>query len=792
MGRLVRAVDANGFATTLDYDTLGRKLSQTDANGNRWTYTYDRLGRLLEQHDPEGHVTRLQYDSASRILEKIYSQGAQTWAVRYSYDASQSNGRGRLASVTDDGGLTVSFSYDAEGRVAREDRLTADSYSTSYQYDAAGRLIESSFPDGTAVRYRFDGEHLAAVDSTGGSSLVAADMDAWGRPQLIRFGNGTTSSRSFCPDADFRLCALEIRSPTGELLFGETYRFDRAGNIVAIFDSGNGYRWFAYDELGRLTSAWRNFEIEDFDYDPAGNIARTSRRGPYRYSLSPAPTHPHALRQAAADSFTYDRAGSEVSGPGRSFIYDTAGRPIEVAVGKKRTQVHYAGTGERKERVVAARPLWPPTAFFRTLIGRDTILERTYYAAPEYRCDSDGCARFVSAEETPLAIEDAASGTPGYLHFDALGSLRLVTGPSGNVLQSSSFSAFGVPLQRRANLDQLRLLPTVFASMELDEATELYAGGSRYYDPSLARFLAVDPAGAMLASPSALNPYVYALNNPLAFADPDGEHPILIAIGVGALLGGLQAGAASDWDFDQIMRGIVIGGISGAVGYGVGSFAGPIIGGGAAGSTGAFLGGGDPAKGFAFGMIGAGLAQGGTELLSSEYLGGAAGGAATAALAGENPGEAALFSFAGTAVGDWINDASGPGESLKAEVAEPAAEVAATAEPQSAPEAGFDFAKESLRVREAQRMAEVIAYDVPVQPSWSPLDFLGAGNFLFGRWRTGLIGWQGVLNRSKYFRVGLGPTKGYETFRIAIGQKGMRVHKHLDSPIRWKPPFRKP
>jgi len=49
---------------------------------------------------------------------------------------------------------------------------------------------------------------------------------------------------------------------------------------------------------------------------------------------------------------------------------------------------------------------------------------------------------------------------------------------------------------------------------------------ARYYEASLGRFLSVDPVlkgATSLANPQRWNRYTYALNNPIAFVDPDGR-----------------------------------------------------------------------------------------------------------------------------------------------------------------------------------------------------------------------------------------------------------------------------
>jgi len=52
---------------------------------------------------------------------------------------------------------------------------------------------------------------------------------------------------------------------------------------------------------------------------------------------------------------------------------------------------------------------------------------------------------------------------------------------------------------------------------ELDEATQMYYYGARYYDPRISIFVSVDPLAE-----KTMEPYLYTGNNPIMFTDPTG------------------------------------------------------------------------------------------------------------------------------------------------------------------------------------------------------------------------------------------------------------------------------
>jgi RHS repeat-associated protein len=69
----------------------------------------------------------------------------------------------------------------------------------------------------------------------------------------------------------------------------------------------------------------------------------------------------------------------------------------------------------------------------------------------------------------------------------------------------------------------------MFTGHERDQETGLDYMSARYYSSSLARFLSKDPRPGPLrfTFPQAWNAYLYALNNPLKFLDPDGNDIVL-------------------------------------------------------------------------------------------------------------------------------------------------------------------------------------------------------------------------------------------------------------------------
>ena len=149
----------------------------------------------------------------------------------------------------------------------------------------------------------------------------------------------------------------------------------------------------------------------------------------------------------------------------------------------------------------------------------------------------------------------------------------------------------------------------------------LYAAHYRTLDPSIGRWLQIDPASEKYFG---LTPYNSMANNPFSFSDPDGDDfglSILIGVGIGILSNGLHNVSNGGSFFDNWGRAAFFGGVSGALGFGIGEIFGHGVGSfglevGRAAAHGIVSGGlsyaqgGDFWQGFASGAIGSGVGSG--------------------------------------------------------------------------------------------------------------------------------------------------------------------------------------
>lgn len=127
--------------------------------------------------------------------------------------------------------------------------------------------------------------------------------------------------------------------------------------------------------------------------------------------------------------------------------------------------------------------------------------------------DSNG----TSTTSAPVTIETTDGVT--YLHHDLAGSPLAATDSQGNILWKEHYQPYG---GRVVNAPAEAGNRIAFHGKVLDQDTGLSYFGARYYDPTLGRFMGVDPVGFAESNPQSFNRYAYGNNNPYRYADPNG------------------------------------------------------------------------------------------------------------------------------------------------------------------------------------------------------------------------------------------------------------------------------
>jgi RHS repeat-associated protein len=170
-----------------------------------------------------------------------------------------------------------------------------------------------------------------------------------------------------------------------------------------------------------------------------------------------------------------------------------------------------------------------------------------------------------------------------YLHRDYLGSIVAISNQAGNIVEKRLFDAWGEILKvqdEQGNvLNGCSVLDRGYTGHEHLQSVNLIHMNGRLYDPKLHRFLQPDNFIQEPYNTQNYNRYAYVLNNPLKYTDVSGEDFGLVsAVLIGALISATTytlTALLADVPFTVggFLKATFIGGASGAISFGIGTYA---------------------------------------------------------------------------------------------------------------------------------------------------------------------------------------------------------------------------
>ena len=500
-GNLVEVRDNDDNTTTMSYDWLSRKTAMSDPDMGNWTYGYDSNSNLVTQTDAKSQTITLSYDALSRLTGKSYPGGSGMTNVSYTYDSTAEGniGKMRCTGMTDASGSS-SYEYDARGRLTEEGRtISSVDYDTSFTYDSAGRLVTVEYPTGETVTQDYNGRGLP-YDLTGdvaGEIVDSVTYNNLGQISQINLDNGVTTDFDYWgidhETEDYGML-YEIKTTEDVNVLQEVrHTWDNGGNLVTRYDAVmDETETFTYDFLDRLTGV-SNAYTGSYTYDEIGNMA--SRNGTsYTYGSS----KPHAVTQVGSTIYEYDDNGSMTERGNQTITWDVENRPVTVSDAGGNSTFVYDGGGGRVRKTEGGETVIYVNRFYEKNLTTGNVTSYYYLGG-----------RLVALKK---------DSDLEYVHQDHLTGTSLTTDDQGAVLASIKYYPFGETRSSSGTPGTDKK----FTGQRLD-GTGLYFYGARMYDPGLGRFISADTIVPNPANPQSLNRYSYCLNNPLRYVDPSGH-----------------------------------------------------------------------------------------------------------------------------------------------------------------------------------------------------------------------------------------------------------------------------
>ncbi|GAA1576750.1 RHS repeat-associated core domain-containing protein [Kribbella hippodromi] len=562
--------------TTYAYDLAGR-MTRMDGAGGAWTYKYDLRGRKIESTDPDSGKTVSAYDEGDRLVSTTDSANS---TLVTTYDALDRKTGLYKTSVAPEN-LLADWRYDKTsllGQVAESASYTAGKTGPAYRTMINSRnvlykptqvtrvipTVEGIEIDGsywTNYGYKPDGKTLALTSLSGGGGLGAEDIryeyNAIGLPLKMNSDRTYVNGTEYNPFGDVTKLGLgsafdmEInniyedgtrrlaRTTAGKakVFADHLYTYDPTGNVTKDYNkvpdaSGGDAQCFKYDGQRRLTEAWTPAST---DCDQAPSALSLGGVAPYWQSWTYTPI---GLRKTQVD---HSSTGDVTS----TFNYNTD-QPHTLAsvtqTGLPTKNYEYDARGNTTVRPGQTLD-WNPQGRLSKLSGAAGDTSYVYDAEGALLVRRGPTQTTLFLGELELTLDKATRKVLGKRQYDFAGQTIGVRSANGTATSDMSWlvpdyhgtsmvavdAATQVATTRYAKPfgDPRGATPTAwpdnhgFLGKPEDKDTGLTTLGAREYDPTIGRFLSVDP---MLdaSDPQQMLGYTYANDNPVSGSDPTG------------------------------------------------------------------------------------------------------------------------------------------------------------------------------------------------------------------------------------------------------------------------------
>jgi len=394
------------------------------------------------------------------------------------------------------------------GRAIRERQTFAAAPQQAFlirrRYDAAGRLRKLIYPDDSEVTYRWNkrGE-LKTVLNDGEPPLTRYKRLKNGLVKSLAFENSVRSVKTY--DAANQTLKVVHRSPE-ENLGQHAYEYDIAGRRTSQkFGDGSRdvYEYDASDQLVR--AVYRNSQertVQKFGYDAMGNrkFAQTGNdRTTYQVNSANQYTSVNASTSPPDGRWTYDQSGNLLSDGTRQMVWNHHNQLIGFT-NEQGEVVNYAHDiqGRRVQRTDGSGKTtlyiyegWNCIAEYEAHSGSAPSLSKTLTWGEDLSGSlqgAGGVGGLLMVQEIDQASKESQ---PNFFQYDANGNVTQITDQLGQSVAKYRYDGFGNTLASSGDYAETNAYR--FSTKPIDEVSNWYYYGYRYYDPVTGRWPSRDP-----------------------------------------------------------------------------------------------------------------------------------------------------------------------------------------------------------------------------------------------------------------------------------------------------------
>ena len=252
------SITTPGVTTSFTYDSSGDVLTKvlTDTtttstpystNGQTRTWTNTWSNHLLASVEtPNSNTTTFGYSSGA--LTSITNALSQVTSI------TSNTGGGRPLTVVDPNSVTTTLTYDQRQRLLTSAvTMSAGTRTTTYTYDKAGELTQTTLPDSSYLVNTFDTAHRITQVTDAIGNYTNYTLDALGdrtATDVYHYYGSLYAQHGGTFNALGRLLV-----DTGGRSQTTTYTYDTNGNALTVTDGNSHTTTRTFDALNRLSTS---------------------------------------------------------------------------------------------------------------------------------------------------------------------------------------------------------------------------------------------------------------------------------------------------------------------------------------------------------------------------------------------------------------------------------------------------------------------------------------------------------------------------------------------------------
>ena len=292
-GRILKKIE-NGVTNSYTYNLANKKLSITYQLGHSKLFAYDANGNKITETLPNGAVIHYSYNGLNKLTQKSDDLGVLF--------INEYNNAGLITKKTIQGNITTTFDYDSFGRKITE--FDGYSNASHYVYYPDGKLKFSInrknqtntfyYDDFGRVTAMYDGNNILTRSNVYNSiGLVTQKIDAKGNVTSYEYDAAGRMIKLTHPDGSFISQTYDLNGNRKQRTDEEgniiSYEYNDLNQLVKIDYPGDNDSFFSYNLLGKRTSISNSVSVTYFTYDSSRRIT-SARQDNYLITYEGAPS----------------------------------------------------------------------------------------------------------------------------------------------------------------------------------------------------------------------------------------------------------------------------------------------------------------------------------------------------------------------------------------------------------------------------------------------------------------------------------------------------------------------